>query len=84
MLISQTHTSLKSTASLANSEQLVQYGTVTQEALHFLKACVEARLNIIISGGTGSGKTTLLNILSSFIPAVYSSTPNLSKPSSFS
>ncbi|HIE57262.1 MAG TPA: CpaF family protein [Anaerolineales bacterium] len=49
-------------------EQLIQFGTVTPEALQFLKACVRARLNIIISGGTGSGKTTLLNILSSFIP----------------
>ncbi len=35
----------------------------------FLKACVESRLNIVISGGTGSGKTTLLNVLSGFIPA---------------
>jgi pilus assembly protein CpaF len=50
-------------------EQLVQFGTITQDVLVFLKACVESRLNIIISGGTGSGKTTLLNILSSFIPA---------------
>ncbi len=50
-------------------EQLVQFGTLTPEALQFLKACVEARLNIVISGGTGSGKTTLLNILSGFIPA---------------
>jgi pilus assembly protein CpaF len=49
-------------------EQLVQFGTVSPESLQFLKACVEARLNIIISGGTGSGKTTLLNILSQFIP----------------
>src|SRR5271157_145241 len=49
-------------------EQLIQFGSVTQEAIQFLKACVEARLNIIISGGTGSGKTTLLNVLSSFIP----------------
>ena len=49
-------------------EQLVQFGSITQEALMFLKACVEARLNIIISGGTGSGKTTFLNILSGFIP----------------
>ncbi|MCS6907958.1 MAG: CpaF family protein [Anaerolineales bacterium] len=49
-------------------EQLIQYGTITPEALQFLKACVEARLNIVISGGTGSGKTTLLNILSQFIP----------------
>jgi pilus assembly protein CpaF len=49
-------------------EQLIQFGTVTPEALQFLKACVESRLNIVISGGTGSGKTTLLNILSQFIP----------------
>jgi pilus assembly protein CpaF len=50
-------------------EQLIQFGSVTQEAIQFLKACVESRLNIVISGGTGSGKTTLLNILSGFIPA---------------
>ena len=50
-------------------EQLIQYGTITPEALQFLKACVESRLNLIISGGTGSGKTTLLNILSQYIPA---------------
>lgn len=49
-------------------EQLIQFGTITPEALQFLKACVESRLNLIISGGTGSGKTTLLNILSQFIP----------------
>jgi len=50
-------------------DQLIQFGSITSEAVQFLKACVEARLNIIISGGTGSGKTTLLNVLSSFIPA---------------
>ena len=50
-------------------EQLIQFGSVTQEAVQFLKACVESRLNIVISGGTGSGKTTLLNILSGFIPS---------------
>jgi pilus assembly protein CpaF len=50
-------------------EQLVQFGSITQEAIQFLKACVESRLNIIISGGTGSGKTTFLNVLSGFIPA---------------
>ncbi|HVN16259.1 MAG TPA: CpaF family protein [Anaerolineales bacterium] len=50
-------------------EQLIQFGSISPESLQFLKACVESRLNIVISGGTGSGKTTLLNILSSFIPA---------------
>ncbi len=49
-------------------DQLVQFGSITQESLQFLKACVESRLNIIISGGTGSGKTTFLNIISGFIP----------------
>jgi len=49
-------------------EQMIQWGTLTQESLQFLKACVEARLNIVISGGTGSGKTTFLNVLSAFIP----------------
>jgi pilus assembly protein CpaF len=50
-------------------DQIVQLGTITPESVQYLKACVEARLNIVISGGTGSGKTTLLNILSGFIPA---------------
>ena len=50
-------------------EQLIQFGSITPESLQFLKACVESRLNMVISGGTGSGKTTLLNILSQFIPA---------------
>jgi len=49
-------------------EQLIDYGTITPESLQFLKACVESKLNLVISGGTGSGKTTLLNILSQFIP----------------
>jgi len=50
-------------------QQLVDFGSLTESMAEFLQACVVARLNIIISGGTGSGKTTLLNILSSFIPA---------------
>lgn len=50
-------------------EDLIRFGSITPEAVEFLKACVVARLNIIVSGGTGSGKTTLLNILSGFIPA---------------
>jgi pilus assembly protein CpaF len=50
-------------------EQYIQLGAITPEAMEFLKACVIARLNVVISGGTGSGKTTFLNILSGFIPA---------------
>jgi pilus assembly protein CpaF len=49
-------------------EQLIEYGTLTQEIIEFLRACVLSKLNIVISGGTGSGKTTLLNVLSQFIP----------------
>lgn len=50
-------------------DQLIQFGSVTPESMEFLKACVEARLNVVISGGTGSGKTTLLNVLSGYIPS---------------
>jgi Flp pilus assembly CpaF family ATPase/enamine deaminase RidA (YjgF/YER057c/UK114 family) len=49
-------------------DDLVGFGTATREMFEFLRACVEARLNIFVSGGTGSGKTTFLNVLSSFIP----------------
>jgi len=49
-------------------EDYVKFGTATAEMMEFLRGCVEARLNIFVSGGTGSGKTTLLNILSGFIP----------------
>ncbi len=49
-------------------EDLIDFGTLTREVADFLNACVEARLNIVVSGGTGAGKTTLLNVLSSFIP----------------
>jgi len=48
---------------------LVGFGTLTEEMAELLRACVEGKLNIVVSGGTGSGKTTTLNILSSFIPA---------------
>jgi pilus assembly protein CpaF len=49
-------------------EDLIRFGSITQEVADFLEACVVARLNVVVSGGTGSGKTTLLNVLSSFIP----------------
>lgn len=49
-------------------DQMIQFGTLTPEAIQFLDACVKSRLNVVISGGTGSGKTTLLNVLSGFIP----------------
>jgi pilus assembly protein CpaF len=49
-------------------EDMIRFGTATPEMFEFLEACVKARLNIFVSGGTGSGKTTMLNILSSFIP----------------
>jgi pilus assembly protein CpaF len=47
---------------------LISFGTATPEMFEFLRACVEARLNVFVSGGTGSGKTTFLNVVSSFIP----------------
>src|SRR5215213_4822508 len=49
-------------------EQLVRFGSLTSNMAEFIRACVLAHLNIVISGGTGSGKTTLLNVLSSYIP----------------
>ena len=50
------------------ADDLLEKGSANQQIIDFLRACVEARLNIVISGGTGSGKTTFLNILSSFLP----------------
>ncbi|MBN1953776.1 MAG: CpaF family protein [Anaerolineae bacterium] len=50
------------------AEKLIELGAITAEGVEFLKACVQAALNIMISGGTGTGKTTFLNILSSYIP----------------
>ncbi|MCW2700260.1 MAG: type secretion system protein [Blastococcus sp.] len=49
-------------------DDLINFGTLSPEMAELLHACVEARLNVIVSGGTGTGKTTLLNVLSSFIP----------------
>ncbi|KAA1379668.1 CpaF family protein [Aeromicrobium fastidiosum] len=47
---------------------LVEFGTMTEQMAHLLHACVQAKLNILVSGGTGTGKTTLLNVLSGFVP----------------
>jgi pilus assembly protein CpaF len=49
-------------------DDLVRFGSIVPEACSLLKAMVEARLNVVVSGGTGSGKTTFLNILSNYIP----------------
>jgi len=50
-------------------EDLIRFGSVTEESVEFLRASVVAAVNIVVSGGTGTGKTTFLNVLSSFIPA---------------
>ncbi|MCB9006374.1 MAG: CpaF family protein [Ardenticatenaceae bacterium] len=49
-------------------QDLINFGSLNEDMAKFLEACVKAKLNIVVSGGTGSGKTTLLNVLSSFIP----------------
>jgi pilus assembly protein CpaF len=49
-------------------QQLIDFGSLNSQMAEFIRACVLAHLNIVISGGTGSGKTTLLNVLSGFIP----------------
>src|SRR3954464_5012789 len=58
----------KFSATPLTTDDLIRFGSATPEMFDFLRACVEARLNIFVSGGTGSGKTTMLNVLSSFIP----------------
>ncbi|MDQ1583446.1 MAG: pilus assembly protein CpaF [Microbacteriaceae bacterium] len=50
-------------------DDLIGFGTLNQDMAYMLEACVKARLNIIVSGGTGTGKTTLLNVLSGYIPS---------------
>jgi pilus assembly protein CpaF len=49
-------------------QDLISNNTLSISVANFLKACVEARINLVVSGGTGTGKTTFLNVLSSFIP----------------
>jgi len=49
-------------------DNLIAFGTIDEKMAEFLRACVKARVNILVSGGTGSGKTTTLNVISSFIP----------------
>jgi pilus assembly protein CpaF len=51
------------------ADDMVRLGTIPKDMVDFLRACVQARLNIVISGGTSTGKTTLLNVLSSFLPS---------------
>ncbi|HSF83604.1 MAG TPA: CpaF family protein [Anaerolineales bacterium] len=51
------------------AQDLIANGTLTPSLVGFIRACVEARVNTVISGGTGSGKTTLLNVASAFIPS---------------
>jgi pilus assembly protein CpaF len=49
-------------------DDLINFGTVTAKSAHFLAACVQGKLNVLVSGGTGTGKTTTLNALSAYIP----------------
>ena len=49
-------------------DDLINFGSITAKAAHFLAACVQGKLNVLISGGTGTGKTTTLNALSAFVP----------------
>ncbi len=67
-LIGPTITIRKFTMKKLGVNDLIEIGAVTGEMIEFMRACVQLRKNIVISGGTGSGKTTLLNMLSSFLP----------------
>ena len=51
------------------ADDLIRFGSLNEEVVTFLKACIETRINMVVAGGTGSGKTTMLNVLSSFIPS---------------
>ncbi len=68
-LVGPTVTIRKFSKKALSINDLVSFGTLSEDMANFLDACVRARLNILVSGGTGSGKTTTLNVLSSFIPA---------------
>jgi pilus assembly protein CpaF len=68
-LIGPTLTIRKFRRSPLGPTDLLRNGTITPNALQFLRACVQGRLNIVVAGGTGAGKTTLLNALSSYISA---------------
>ena len=67
-LVGPTVTIRKFSKKALSIHDLVNFGTLSEPMGQFLDACVKARLNILVSGGTGSGKTTTLNVLSSFIP----------------
>jgi pilus assembly protein CpaF len=66
-LIGPTLTIRKFRRSPLGPADLIRNATITTNALQFLRACVQGRLNIVVAGGTGAGKTTLLNALSSYI-----------------
>jgi pilus assembly protein CpaF len=68
-LVGPTLTIRKFRRSPLGPTDLLRNGTITNNALQFLRACVQGRLNIVVAGGTGAGKTTLLNALSSYISA---------------
>ncbi len=67
-LVGPTVTIRKFSKKALSINDLIKFGTLSRDMATFLEACVQARLNILVSGGTGSGKTTTLNVLSSFIP----------------
>ena len=50
-------------------DDLIRFGSMTEQMAELLSVCVRGKLNILVTGGTGTGKTTMLNVLSSFIPA---------------